>query len=112
MTKASPTPLTGAMVTGSSRGIGAAIAERLARAGHGVCVNYVESEDCAYGVVERIEAAGGRAIAVRADVGDYEDVVRLVAAAATAFGGIGIVVNNAGFSQHLVVGCKRKHQFL
>jgi 3-oxoacyl-[acyl-carrier protein] reductase len=100
MTNGRPTTLPGAIVTGSSRGIGAAIAERLARAGHGVCVNYIEREDRARAVVERIEAAGGRAIAVRADVGDHEDVVRLVEEAAAAFGGIGVVVNNAGFSQH------------
>ena len=100
MTRESLTSLSSAIVTGSSRGIGAAIAERLGIAGHDVCVNYVESEDRARDVVERIEAAGGRAIAVRADVGHYKDVVKLVEEAAEAFGGIGIVVNNAGFSQH------------
>ncbi len=54
--------LPGAIVTGSSRGIGAAIARRLGALGHGVCVNYVSNEDRARAVAEEIEAAGGRAI--------------------------------------------------
>jgi len=92
--------LPAALVTGSSRGIGAAIARRLARAGHGVCVNYVKSEERARDVVERIEADGGCAIAVRGDVADYSSVRQLVAETVSAFGGLAIVVNNAGFSQH------------
>ena len=89
-----------AIVTGSSRGIGAAIAVRLAEAGHPVAVNYVRSAGLAAEVVARIEEAGGRAIPIRADVGDPKDVERLVAETAAAFDTIGIVVNNAGFSQH------------
>lgn len=94
------TRLSGAIVTGSSRGIGAAVAVRLARAGYGVCVNYLNSEDRARAVVDRIEAAGGRAKAVRGDVAIFEDVERLVEETAMAFDGIRIVVNNAGTSQH------------
>ncbi len=90
----------GAIVSGSSRGIGAAIARRLATAGYGVCINYVENEDSARTVAEEIVASGGRAIVVRADVGDCDQVQRMVKETAAAFGGIRIVVNNAGFSQH------------
>ena len=92
--------LPGAIVTGSSRGIGAAIARRLGALGHGVCVNYVSNKDRARAVAEEIEAAGGRAIVVQADVGDRQQVQRMVEESVSAFGGIRIVVNNAGFSQH------------
>ncbi len=91
---------TGAVVTGSSRGIGAAIAIRLASQGYGVSVNYHRNEKRALDVVAAIEAAGGRARAIRADVADYDDVVRLVEETADAFGGVRVVVNNAGTSQH------------
>jgi len=90
----------GAVVTGSSRGIGAAIAARLASEGYGVAVNYVQNEERASQVVAAIEASGGRAIAVRGDVSLYDDVVRLVGETVDAFAGIQIVVNNAGWSQH------------
>jgi 3-oxoacyl-[acyl-carrier protein] reductase len=92
-----------AVVTGASRGIGAAIAERLAAAGHPVAVNYRENEAAARAAVQRIEAAGGKAVAVQADVGEPADVDRLVRKTHDAFGNIGIVVNNAGFSQHLTL---------
>jgi len=90
----------GAIVTGSSRGIGAAIARRLASAGYGVAINYVKSADRAEALAEEIRDSGGRAITVRADVSDYGEVARLVEQAASAFGGIRVVVNNAGYSQH------------
>ena len=96
--------LPGAIVTGSSRGIGAAVARRLAAAGYGVCVNYVSNEDRAQAEVERIVEEGGRAIAVRADVGDPEQIRSMVEEVASAFGGVRIVVNNAGFSQHTTLG--------
>ena len=95
--------LPGAVVTGSSRGIGAATARHLARLGYGVCVNYVANEDRASAVAEEIAAAGGRAIVVRADVGDRGQIRRLIDETASAFGGIRIVVNNAGFSQHKTI---------
>jgi len=97
-------PLPGAIVTGSSRGIGAAIATQLASEGYGVSINYISNEDQAKDQVKRIVAAGGRAIAVRADVGDPEQIEVLVQETASAFGGIRIVVNNAGFSQHTTLG--------
>jgi len=95
--------LPGAIITGSSRGIGAAIAKRLAEKGYGVAINYVENAARAEEVAEGIRGSGGRAIAVRADVSDYDQVARLVEETASAFGGIRIVVNNAGFSQHRTI---------
>ena len=92
--------LPGAIVTGSSRGIGAAVARRLGRLGYGVCINYVANEDAARAVAAQIESAGARAIVVRADVADRDAVQRMVDETATAFGGVRIVVNNAGLSQH------------
>ncbi|WP_407353805.1 SDR family oxidoreductase [Luteimonas sp. R10] len=85
-----------ALVTGSSRGIGAAIARRLARDGFRVTVNYLRSRDLAETMVRRIEADGGRAIAVQADVSDPTAVRRLFDANDAAFGGIDVVVANAG----------------
>ena len=95
--------LPGAVITGSSRGIGAAIARRLARVGYGVSINYLERADRANALVQEIEQAGGRAIAIRADVGDYDQVCTLVKETAERFGGIRIVVSNAGFSQHRTI---------
>jgi len=94
------TQLPGAIVTGSSRGIGAAIAERLACAGYGVCVNYLRNEERAREVVARIEVAGGRAMAVQADVGDFNAVCTLVERTAMAYDGLRIIANNAGLSEH------------
>ncbi|TPI50350.1 SDR family oxidoreductase [Mesorhizobium sp. B3-1-7] len=85
-----------AIVTGASRGIGAAIAKRLARDGIAVIVNYARGKDAADEVVSAIEAAGGTALAVQADIGDPAGMVALFDAAEKAFGGIDILVNNAG----------------
>lgn len=93
----------GALVTGSSRGIGAAIAVRLAEAGYGVCVNYVAAEEAGRRVVETIQHGGGRAIAVQADVASFADVERMVHRTAESFGGLRVVVNNAGLSEHATV---------
>ncbi|MCM3923357.1 glucose 1-dehydrogenase [Frankia sp. AiPs1] len=91
-------PLAGrhAIVTGSSRGIGRAIALRLAADGARVVVNYRADRAAAGEVVERIVAAGGEATAVGADLGMPADIDRLFAAAAEAFGPLDILVNNAG----------------
>ena len=93
----------GAVITGSARGIGAAIARRLAASGYGVSINYVSGEEKARKLVQEIEASGGRAFAYRADAGDYEQVNSLVEETARRYGGIRIVVNNAGFSQHTTI---------
>ncbi|SMF19400.1 3-oxoacyl-[acyl-carrier protein] reductase [Azospirillum oryzae] len=85
-----------AIVTGASRGIGAAIARRLAKDGLAVVINYAGSADAAGKLVEEIEAAGGRAIPVQADVGDPAAVKRMFDAAEAAYGGVDVLVNNAG----------------
>ncbi|MFD9897194.1 glucose 1-dehydrogenase [Mesorhizobium sp. NPDC059025] len=84
-----------AIVTGSSRGIGRAIAERLADDGAGVVINYLENESRAREVVDEIEAKGGKAIAVQADVSNPVDIRRLFDEAEAAFGRPDIVVANA-----------------
>jgi 3-oxoacyl-[acyl-carrier protein] reductase len=85
-----------AIVTGASRGIGAAVAERLAADGFTVVVNYAGRAADAEALVAKIEAAGGKAIAAQADVSDPTAVARMFDAAQAAFGGIDVLVNNAG----------------
>jgi 3-oxoacyl-[acyl-carrier protein] reductase len=85
-----------ALVTGASRGIGAAIARRLAADGARVVVNYSSSAGAADEVVRRIRAAGGEATAVRADVSDPARIGPLFAEALRALGGLDVLVNNAG----------------
>ncbi|RWP62326.1 MAG: SDR family oxidoreductase [Mesorhizobium sp.] len=85
-----------ALVTGASKGIGAEIARRLALDGFSVVVNYARGAEAADSVVREIEAAGGVAIAVQADVGDPKGVARLFDAGEQAFGGLDVLVNNAG----------------
>ncbi|MCP9232650.1 glucose 1-dehydrogenase [Mesorhizobium sp. LMG 17147] len=85
-----------AIVTGASKGIGAAIAKGLATAGAAVVVNYASSRDGADRVVAEIEDRGGRAVAVQGDVSQSADVRRLFETAKSEFGGLDILVNNAG----------------
>jgi NAD(P)-dependent dehydrogenase (short-subunit alcohol dehydrogenase family) len=87
-----------AVVTGASRGIGRAIALRLAGDGYAVVVNYHSSREAAEEVVRQIGAAGGRAVAVRADIGLAADRQRLIDAACTGLGRIDLLVNNAGIT--------------
>ena len=85
-----------AIVTGASKGIGAAIAKRLAEDGAAVVINYASDEAAASAVVADIERAGGRAIAVKADIADPAAPGMLFDAAIAAFGGADVLVNNAG----------------
>ncbi len=109
-----------AIVTGSSRGIGAAIAERLALDGMAVAINYSGGPDEADQLVQKITAAGGRAMAAKADVSDPAAVANMFDAVASAYGGIDVLVNNAGimklksvaesddalFDQHIAINLK------
>ena len=84
------------IVTGGSRGIGAAIARLGAAAGYAVCISYLSNREAAAAVVEPITARGARAMAVQADVAREQDVVRLFNAVDAAFGPLTALVNNAG----------------
>ncbi len=85
-----------ALVTGASGGIGAETARRLARDGFAVIVNYAGNAAPAEQVAREIEAAGGKAVVAQADVSDPAAVRRLFDSAETAFGGVDVVINNAG----------------
>ncbi|WP_228008625.1 3-oxoacyl-[acyl-carrier-protein] reductase [Microcystis aeruginosa] len=88
-----------AIVTGASRGIGKAIALELASQGATVVVNYAKSSSAADAVVEEITAAGGKAIALQADVAKSEEVDNLVDSTKEKFGHIDVLVNNAGITR-------------
>jgi 3-oxoacyl-[acyl-carrier protein] reductase len=85
-----------AVVTGSSKGIGAGIAKGLAAEGAAVVVNYASSKEGAERVVSEIKAKGGKAVAIRGDVSQAKDVQRLFADTKKAFGRLDVLVNNAG----------------
>lgn len=85
-----------AIVTGASKGIGAAIARRLAADGIAVVVNYATNSHAADAVVSSIEAANGRAVAARADIGSRTGIADLFDIAESTFGAVDILVNNAG----------------
>ena len=85
-----------AVITGGSRGIGAAIAKRLAADGASVAITYTKGADAAASVVKEIERAGGKAIAIQADAADAEAVKAAVEKTVATFGRLDVLVNNAG----------------
>jgi 3-oxoacyl-[acyl-carrier protein] reductase len=109
-----------AIITGASRGIGAAVAERLAKNNFSVVINYSGNAAPAEKLAREIEAAGGHALPIQADVSDPIAVQRMFSATEAAFGGIDVLVNNAGimrlanlaetedafFDQHIAVNLK------
>ena len=87
-----------ALVTGSSRGIGRAIAAQLARSGWAVCINYIERRDCAEELAARLTAEGCRVMVRQADVADMAAVEAMVRDIETTFGPVSLLVNNAGIA--------------
>ena len=88
-----------ALVTGSSRGIGAAIAAALSREGWAVCINYIERRDKAEELAEKLRAAGGEVLVQQADVADRAAVERMAANIERALGPVSLLVNNAGIAR-------------
>lgn len=93
-----------AIVTGASRGIGAAVAERLSQDGFSVVINYADGVTPAEALAARIGKGGGQAIAVQADVSDPLAMTKMFDSAEAAFGGVDVMVNNAGIMQLSTIG--------
>ena len=99
------------IVTGASKGIGAAIAEKLAEEGAATVVNYASSDRDAQDVVSRIKARGGRATAVKADVSKLADIQRLFNSAVKEFFEVDVLVNNAGVYEPRPLEAVDEHNF-
>ncbi len=100
-----------AVVTGSSRGIGRAIALALSAQGYAVVVNYRGGRDAAESVVSEITASGGEALAVPADVSDYTEAGHLIQTSCQAFGGVYALVNNAGVTRDALLLRMKEEEF-
>lgn len=100
-----------AVITGASKGIGAAIAKELAAEGASVAVNYASSKEGADRVVSEITAQGGKAIAVQGDVAKAGDVERIFAETKKAFGQVDVLVNNAGVYEFAPLAAITEEQF-
>jgi 3-oxoacyl-[acyl-carrier protein] reductase len=100
-----------ALVTGASRGIGRAIALRLAQLGAKVVVNYNHSADAAQQVVEAIKQNGGEAVAVQGDVSKFDEAQKVVKATLEAFGRLDILVNNAGTTRDNLLALMKEQDF-
>jgi len=100
-----------AIVTGSDSGIGRAIAMELARQGAAVTINYHKNEDAALAAKTEIEAAGGKAQVIQADVSSVADIQKLVDSTVSAFGRLDILVNNAGMETRTSTLETSEHQF-
>ncbi len=100
-----------AVVTGASRGIGRAIALALAAAGAKVVVNYRSQAEAAQEVVAAIQSQGGEALAVQADVSDFQAANELIKAAVAAFGQVDILVNNAGTTRDMLLAMMNEEQW-
>ena len=87
-----------ALVTGASRGIGRAVALKLARLGASVAVNYLNAEEEARNVVDEILSSGGQAMTVQADMSRPEAIEKMFQTVMAEFGGLDILVNNAGMA--------------
>jgi 3-oxoacyl-[acyl-carrier protein] reductase len=99
------------LVTGGSRGIGAAIARQLAGIGMNVVINYLSDEDAANEVVRSISAAGGVAIAVKGDVSKSDQFAHLFDQAELRFGGLDMLVNNAGQMSPMLIADVDEEKF-
>lgn len=100
-----------AIVTGGAQGIGRAISLRLAKAGATIVVNYNKSADKAKSLVDEIEAMGGKALSVQADVSKFDEAKKLVDKAVEAYGTVHILVNNAGITKDGLILRMTEEQF-
>lgn len=100
-----------ALVTGASRGIGRAVALRLASLGAKVAVNYHKSADAANQLVDEIKAQGGSAIAIQGDVSSFEQATSVIKQTVEAFGRLDILVNNAGTTRDNLLALMKEEDF-
>lgn len=99
------------VVTGASRGIGRAIAIAFAKQGANLVLNYNKSQKSVEEVVEAIEAAGGKAVAVQADVSQSEEAKKLIQTAVDTFGSLDVLVNNAGITKDMLLMRMKDEEF-